>query len=394
MNIPIARPTTGREEADAARRPLMSGWVTQGPEVKAFEDEFAVMTGASCACALANGTAALHLGLLAVGVRPDDEVITVSHSYIATANSIRYCQAIPVFVDITPGTFNMAPAAVEAAITEKTRAILCVHQMGMPCDLAKILEIAHAHSLSVVEDAACAAGSEICLKGMWQKIGKPHGDVACFSFHPRKVITTGDGGMITTNDSKIDSECKLLRQHAMDAASTERHDSKQIVRPQYSKLGFNYRMTDIQGAVGREQLKKLPKIVSRRRELADMYREALADCPPVILPEEPKWARSNWQSYCIRLGTGVEASAVMQAMGVKGVSTRGGIMCAHREGAYKTQPWLCLEEGRLIKGESSGCRALAQSELAQDSCISLPIFPQMTNEELQYITECLKEILT
>ena len=393
MNIPIARPATGPEEAEAASRPLMSGWVTQGPEVKAFEEEFAAMTGADFACAVSSGTTALHLALLAVGVQPGDEVITVSHSFIATANSIRYCQAIPVFIDIRPGTFNIDPAGVAQAITEKTRAILCVHQMGMPCDLAAILEIAKTHSLPVVEDAACAAGSEYFFQSQWQKIGRPHGNVACFSFHPRKVITTGDGGMITTNDPKIDAECKLLRQHAMSTAPAERHGAGQIANPEYPKLGFNYRMTDIQAAVGREQLKKLPDIVARRRELADMYRQELADCPAVILPEEPEWAKSNWQSFCIRLTEEKEVQAVMLAMQEAGVSTRGGIMCAHREEAYAREPWLCLQDNRVVKGNSKNCPGLIQSELAQDNCISLPIFPQMTDEELKYVAGSLKKIL-
>ncbi|WP_127025479.1 aminotransferase class I/II-fold pyridoxal phosphate-dependent enzyme, partial [Chroococcidiopsis cubana] len=190
QNIPIAKPWMGEAEADAAKQAIMSGWVTQGPEVAAFEQEFATYVGAKSACAVSNCTTALHLALLAVGVQPGDEVITVSHSYIATANSIRYCGAIPVFVDIEPHTYNINPTLIEAVVSDRTRAILVVHQMGMPCDLKAIVEVARRYNLPVIEDAACAIGSEILWEGQWEKIGKPHGDIACFSFHPRKVITT------------------------------------------------------------------------------------------------------------------------------------------------------------------------------------------------------------
>src|SRR5580700_9940656 len=202
--IPIAKPFLGEPEAAAARRVILSGWTTQGPEVAAFEREFADFVGAPHACAVSSCTTALHLALLAASVRPGDEVITVSHSYIATANAIRYCGAIPVFVDIQPDTFNIDPALIERVITPRTRAILCVHQIGMPADLSRILAIARKHSLIVIEDAACAAGSEILFNGSWQKIGRPHGDIACFSFHPRKLITTGDGGMLTTSNPEWD----------------------------------------------------------------------------------------------------------------------------------------------------------------------------------------------
>lgn len=188
MMIPIAQPVIGDEEVAAAAIALRSGWITQGPRVAEFEQAFAQAVGAPYACAVSSCTTALHLALLAVGVKPGDEVITVSHSFIATANSIRYCGAIPVFVDIDPATFNIDPAGIEAVLSPRTRAILCVHQMGMPCDLGALLALSHRHGLPLIEDAACAIGSEIHLNNRWERIGKPHGDIACFSFHPRKMV--------------------------------------------------------------------------------------------------------------------------------------------------------------------------------------------------------------
>ena len=377
-HIPITKLWIDEKEVEAVRRPLLSGWVTQGPEVAAFEREFADYVEAKYACAVSNCTTALHLALLAIGVQPGDEVITVSHSFIATANSIRYCGAIPAFVDIQPETFNIDPALIEDAITERTRAILCVHQMGMPCDLKAILDVAHRHSLPVVEDAACAIGSEILWNDKWEKIGKPHGDIACFSFHPRKLLTTGDGGMLTTSNPEWDRQFRLWRHHGMSVPDTVRHGAKEVIFESYPMLGYNYRMTDIQAAVGREQLKRLPEMIERRRFLAGRYRDLLANVPGLRLPEEPSWACSNWQSYCVRLSDRCDQRQVMQFMLDQGVATRRGIMCAHREGAYADAPHP---------------RPLLESETAQDHSIILPLYHQMTETEQDQVAMALRQAL-
>ena len=393
-NIPIAKPYLGENEALATHRPILSGWVTQGPEVAAFEKEFAAFVGTAHACAVSNCTVAIYMALLAVGVQPGDEVITASHSFIATANAIRYTGAKPVFVDINPDTYDMDPSLIERVINERTRAILCVHQLGMPCDLKRIIALGRKHDLPVVEDAACAIGSEILWDGDWEKIGKPHGDIACFSFHPRKVITTGDGGMLTTNNPDYDNQFRLLRQHGMSVPDTTRHSSRKVINESYVLLGHNFRMTDIQAAVGREQLKRLPDLVSERRRLAERYHQLLQEVQDINPPAQPLYARSNWQSYCVRLPDRVEQQQIMQEMLDRGISTRRGVMCAHREPAYPRDTWSCGLSVDDCSCVPFTCDRLRESEIAQDHCQIIPLFNGLTKDEQQRVMNTLRSALT
>jgi dTDP-4-amino-4,6-dideoxygalactose transaminase len=356
--------------------------VTQGPEVAALEREFADYCGARHAVAVSNCTIALHLSLVAAGIGAGDEVITPSHTFIATANAIRHAGALPVFIDITLDDFNLDPARIEAAITPQTKAIMAVHQLGTPCRIEAIRDIAARRKLMLIEDAACAAGSEIRTRDGWAKIGKPFGLAACFSFHPRKLLATGDGGIITTDDDAFAAKLRQLRQHAMSVNDQVRHQSNAVTFESYEAVGFNYRLTDVQAAIGRCQLQRLPGALEERRSLAGAYQQALSRIPGLEVPRDRADTKTNWQSYCVLLPAGADQRAVMQSLLDDGISTRRGVMCIHREPAYANPP------------ESDGVRfALPVSEAAQDRGVILPMFSGMTADQARWVAARLDAAL-
>jgi perosamine synthetase len=369
--IPIAKPYFKVEEARAAYDAVLSGWVTQGPKVHEFEEAFAKYVGSKYAVAVSSCTTALHLALIVAGIKSEDEVICPSLSFIATANSIRYTGAKPVFAEVDDLTYNMDAKHTESLITPKTKAILIVHQMGFPADIDAFKQLCKKYNLQLIEDAACAVGSS--YKG--KKIGS-HSDLVCFSFHPRKVITTGDGGMITTSNEEYYNRLKRLRQHGMSVSDRVRHSSTKVIFEEYTELGYNYRMTDIQAAIGIAQLNKLDWIVSERRKIAEKYNNAFININCLHIPFEKNENISNYQSYSIYLKKEVQITRneLMQKMLDEGISTRRGIMTIHRELAYKH----CCEN--LI---------LPVTERVSDRSILLPLFVQMKEQEINKIISCL-----
>lgn len=370
--IPIAKPYLTADEAQAAYDTILTGWITQGPRVAEFEEKFAAYTGAKYAVAVSNCTTALHLSMIVAGIGKDDEVICPSMSYVATANSIKYVGAKPVFAEVNPKTYNLDVVDAERKITSKTKAILLVHQIGMPADIDAFKRLADKYKLKLIEDAACAAGSAY----QTAKIGS-HSELVCFSLHPRKVISTGDGGFITTNREDYYLRMKLLRQHGMSVNDRVRHESAKVIFEDHVEVGYNYRMTDIQAAVGIKQLEKLDWIVTERRKIAMQYHAAFADIDFIRLPIEEKGYFSNYQSYSIYLKENcpISRNELMQKMLDAGVSTRRGIMTSHRETAYNT--------------EYAGL-SLPLSENAADNSIILPLYIPMKSEDIKKVIETFR----
>jgi dTDP-4-amino-4,6-dideoxygalactose transaminase len=330
-SIPVMVPDIGEEEAAAAAEAVRSGWIAQGPRVAAFERAFAERVGAGHGVAVSSCTTALHLALHALGIGPGDEVVVPSFSFIATANAVVYTGGTPVFADVDRATGNLTAETVDAACGPATRAVLVVHQAGVPADVDGIRAVLAPRGIPVLEDAACAAGS--VYRGRPAASGAL---LAAWSFHPRKLLTTGEGGMLSTDDAELAARLRRLREHGMNVSAADRHAAAQPVLESYLEVGFNYRMTDIQAAIGLVQLSKLDTIVARRRQLAAGYQRLLADLPGVRAVADPPWGRTNYQSFWIELldDFPVPRDEVLAALTAAGISPRRGIMAAHLEPAY------------------------------------------------------------
>jgi dTDP-4-amino-4,6-dideoxygalactose transaminase len=348
---------------------IASGWLSQGKQVQAFEAAFAARVGALEAVATTSCTTALQLALHVSGVHPGDQVIVPSLSFIATANAVHHCGAVPVFADVDPGTYNLDPVSVERLITPRTTAIMPVHQVGLPADMDRFLALGEQYGIAIVEDAACAIGAE--YKG--RPIGSL-GPLACFSFHPRKVITTGEGGMIAVSDPAVAQRLRRLRQHGMDMSDLARHSARDVVFESYPERGWNSRMTDIQAALGLCQLEALDGILERRRRLAERYTAALKEIHHLETPYDPPETKRTWQSYCVRISpdSPVERTELMRRLLHDGVPTRRGVMACHEEASYAKQ-----------------APRLPYTEAAAREVMMLPLYADLSTEHQDYVIERL-----
>ncbi len=365
------RPWLGQEEADAAAAAVASGWVAQGPRVAEFEAAFAAGLGGGHAVAVSSCTAALHLAMVAAGIGPGDEVIVPSLSFIATANAVRYVGADPVFADVDASTQNLVPETVRPCLTGRTRAVIAVDQGGIPADMDALRALCEPRGIVVVQDAACAVGSVYR--------GRPAGAgafLAAYSFHPRKLLTTGEGGMVVTTDEAVAARLRRLREHGMDVSAAQRHASRQPVIEHYLEVGFNYRMTDVQAAIGLVQLAKLDQLIARRRALAARYQEMLAGLPGLSMAGDPAYGQTNYQSFWVLLpdGSGVSRDGLLRLLAEAGISARRGIMAAHTEPAYAQHPR----------------RPLPVTERLTAGSLILPLFHQMTEAEQDQVVSVIR----
>jgi len=362
--IPITRPWLGAAEARSLAGALEDRWVGQGPRVEQFERRLAARVGASHAVAVSSGTTALHLALLVTEVGPGDEVIVPALSFIATANSVRMVGARPVFADVDPATLNIDPADAAHRITPRTRALIAVHQLGLPADLAQLGDLGKKHGLTLIEDAACALGST------WRgaPIGRPEGTIACFSFHPRKIITTGEGGALTLSDDAMAGQLRRLRNHGGDAGAAPG-------TIQYAQLGYNYRMSDLHAAVGLAQLDRLDEILNRRKRIAQQYDTRLSGHPllstPPVLPD----ATHNYQSYHVVVSEDASTTTadLVARLATQSISAQGGLTAIHREPAYadETTP------------------SLPHAEALHRQGLFLPIYPELDDEDVTRVCDTL-----